>query len=326
MSEASTLQLLDALADGALHSGEALAQHFGISRAALAKRIDHLRDWGLEIAAQAGAGYQLTAPLALLDAQQIRSALSPAGRAAKLTVVVSTDSTNTQLLAADAAHDPQVLFAERQTAGRGRRGRDWVSPFATNLYGSVSFSFAAWPPRITTLPLAMAVAVARAVQAAGLPEVRIKWPNDLHIEGQKFAGILMETRGEAGGSCRVVIGVGLNVALSPTQAAAITQPWTSLAAALGARGRPVPSRNHMAALLMSELLPALTHFAEHGFAPFAAEWKRRDALYNQPVSVQATPPLSGTARGIDADGGLIVETFEGRQVVHAGDVSVRATT
>ncbi len=321
MSDAALLQVLDALADGALHSGETLAQQFGISRAALAKRIDHLRDWGIEIGAQAGAGYRLPAPLERLDAQRIRSALAAP---VQIGVVTSTDSTNSQLLAADANADPQVLFAERQSAGRGRRGRAWVSPFGANLYGSISWTFAVWPPRISTLPLAMAVALARVVDAAGLPEIGIKWPNDLHIEGRKLAGILMETRGEAGGSCRVVVGVGLNVGLSSAQAAAITQPWTSLAAALATRGRPVPSRNQLAALLASELVAALKHFSEYGFAPFVAEWKRRDVLANQPVRVEATLPLAGIARGLDADGGLIIETASGRQVVHAGDVSVRA--
>ncbi len=324
MSDAALLQVLDALADGALHSGETLAKEFKISRAALAKRIDHLRDWGVQIAAQAGAGYRLAAPLERLDAAHIRAGLTTAACTTQVDVLHSTDSTNTQLLAAKAACDPQMLFAERQTAGRGRRGRDWVSPFGANLYGSIGYTFASWPPRITTLPLAMAVAIARVIDAAGLPEVVIKWPNDLHIEGQKLAGILMETRGEAGGACRVVVGVGLNVGLSSAQAVAITQPWTSLAAALTARGRPVPSRNTLAALLVSELVAALGHFAQHGFTPFAAEWKRRDVLAGQAVRIEADTPLSGTAQGIDDDGGLIIQTDTGRRVVHAGDVSVRA--
>jgi len=326
MSDATLLQVLDALADGALHSGETLAQRFGISRAALAKRIDHLRDWGVEVVAQAGAGYRLATPLERLNAEVIRGALAPAARSTLVEVTTSTDSTNTQLLAADALHDPQVLFAERQTAGRGRRGRDWVSPFGTNLYCSIGFSFADWPPRLTALPLAMAVALARVIDAAGLPEVGIKWPNDLHLEGRKLAGILMETRGEAGGACRVVVGVGLNVGLSSAQAATITQPWTSLAAALVARGRPAPTRNAVAALLVSELVAALGHFSASGFAPFVPEWKRRDLLADLPVRVDSLQPLSGIARGVDADGGLVVETIEGRQVVHSGEVSVRVAT
>ena len=317
MSEAALLEVLDALADGERHSGEALAQRFGISRAALAKRIDHLRDWGVALGAQAGAGYRLAMPLERLDEQRIRV------QGLRIAVLTSTDSTNTQLLAADAAQDPQMLFAERQTAGRGRRGRSWVSPFGCNLYGSMAYSFTQWPPRLTALPLAMAVALARVVEAAGLPEVGIKWPNDLHVEGKKLAGILMETRGEAGGACRVVVGVGLNLALAAEQAGAITQPWTGLATELAARSRTMPARNALAASLASELHAALGHFASHGFAPFAAEWKRRDLLADRSVTVDATPPVLGTARGVDADGGLLVDTAQGRIAVHAGDVSVR---
>lgn len=325
MSEASTLQLLDVLADGALHSGEALAQRFGISRAALAKRIAPLREWGVEVIAQPGAGYRLAAPLQRLDAGAIRAALAREARTTHLAVVTTTDSTNTQLLAADASHDPQALFAERQTAGRGRRGRAWVSPFGSNLYGSLAWSFAAWPASITTLPLAVAVAVARVIDAAGVPAVGIKWPNDLQVNGRKLAGILIEPRGEAGGACRVVVGVGLNVSMSGAQAGAVTQPWISLAEACAARGLDAPDRNTLAAALVSELTQALTHFAAHGFAPFAAEWKRRDVLQCQPVRVEGAATLTGTARGIDADGGLIVETETGREIVHAGDVSVRRT-
>lgn len=324
MSEAGLLQVLDVLADGGLHSGEALAQQFGISRAALAKRVDHLRDWGIELSAQAGAGYRLAVPLERLDVARIRAALAPEARGTHLALLTQTDSTNTQLIAADAALDPQACFAERQTAGRGRRGRDWISPFGANLYGSIAWTFTAWPARLTALPLAMAVALARVVAEAGLPEVGIKWPNDLHVGGKKLAGILIEPRGEAGGSCRVVVGVGLNLAMSPAQATAVTQPWTSLADALAARGQPLPSRNLLAARLVSELSAALGQFAAYGFAPFAPEWQRRDLLAGREVRVDAVPPLTGMAGGVDADGGLIIETATGRQIVHAGDVSVRA--
>lgn len=325
MSETALLQLLDVLADGALHSGETLAQRFGISRAALAKRMTHLRDWGVDVAAQAGAGYRLHLPMERLDAARIRAALAPAARTTQVQVLARIDSTNTQVLAADPACDPQALFAESQTQGRGRRGRDWVSPFGANLYCSIGWTFTAWPARLTALPLAIAVALARVVADAGLPEVGIKWPNDLQVGGLKLAGILIETRGEAGGACRVVVGVGLNVAMSVGQAATVSQPWISLAEALAAAGKPQPSRNTLAAALVSELNAALSHFATHGFSPFAAEWKRRDVLLDQPVRIEATPAFEGIARGVDGDGGLIVETTSGRQVVHAGDVSVRIT-
>ena len=324
MSDAPALEVLDALADGALHSGEALAQQFGISRAALAKRVEKLRDWGLEVPAQAGAGYQLAQPLERLDAARIAAGLSPAAQAlgVRVQVLARTDSTNSQLLEASAAHDPQLLFAEYQSAGRGRRGRAWVSPFGGSLMLSLSYNFASWPARLTTLPLAVAVAAARAVSAMGLPQVRIKWPNDLKLGGDKLAGILIEPRGETGGACRVVVGLGLNWNLSGEQLQGLGQPATTVQRALA--GQPLPSRNAAASLLASELLLALQAFEQHGFEPFAPEWRLRDALAGQPVRVEADPPFEGVAQGINVDGGLLVATAQGIQSVHAGEVSVRA--
>ena len=325
MSESALLELLDALGDGERHSGEALAARFGISRAALAKRIDKLRDWGVALDAQAGIGYQLAHPLQRLDAARIAAALPPAARALGVAVAVETriDSTNTRLLDTDAAHDPQALFAESQTAGRGRRGRDWVSPFGSNLYLSLAWSFPAWPARLTTLPLAVAVALARAVSALGLDEAGIKWPNDLHADGRKLAGVLIEPRGEAGGPCRVVVGVGLNLQMQDAQSAAIGQPWTSLAEALAARGRSLPSREAVAVAVLGELALALRQFEDQGFASFSAEWNRRDLLRDRAVRIDGGAAGEGIARGIDGDGGLVIETDGGCRVVHAGEVSVR---
>lgn len=314
--------LLDALADGERHSGEALAQRFGISRAALAKRVGQLRALGVEVAAQAGLGYQLVEPWQRLDAEAIQRALSRAARQSGLTVRVisSTDSTNGQLLATDAAQDPQVLFAEHQSAGRGRRGRAWQSPFGVNLYLSLAWTFSAWPPRFTTLPLAVAVALCRALATLGI-EAGIKWPNDIQIDGRKLAGILIEPRGETGGSCRVVIGVGINGAMTATQGEGISQPWIGLREALG--GQPSPPRNAVAATVVTALAEALAQFAEHGFAPFAPEWRQRDLLAGRAVRLDDAPEVEAVARGIDADGGLLLDTSAGPRTVHAGEVSVR---
>lgn len=327
MSDASLLELLDLLADGERHSGEALASRFGVSRAAMAKRIDKLRDWGVVLDAQAGIGYRLSQPLQRLDAARIAAALPPAVRALALSVAVEAriDSTNSRLLDADPTQDPQALFAESQTAGRGRRGRDWISPFGSNLYLSLAWSFPAWPARLTTLPLAVAVALARALSSLGLPEAAIKWPNDLHADGRKLAGVLIEPRGEAGGPCRVVVGVGLNLAMQAEQAGAVTQPWTSLAAALAARGRTPPVREAVAVAVLTELALALQHFQDFGFTPFAAEWRQRDLLRDRRVRFEGAGGTGeGVARGIDDDGGLVVEVDGERRIVHAGDVSVRS--
>lgn len=311
LSETELLGLLDALADGEWHSGEALAAVAGITRAALAKRVDRLRDWQLDIEAQQGLGYRLAAPLRRLKP------VAPAGLKLKLLTV--TDSTNTQLLAADAREDPQALFAEFQTAGRGRRGRSWVSPFGANLYFSLAWSFAAWPAQITALPLVVGVSCARALRAQGLAETGVKWPNDLYCRGRKLGGILIEHRGEAGAACRAVIGIGINVNMSARQGEGVTQPWTSVQDILG---QPV-SRDALASALLKELKAALERFEREGFAPFAALWREVDLCDNREVRVESDPPYSGIARGVEDNGALIVESGGQRRSVHSGEVSLR---
>jgi BirA family transcriptional regulator, biotin operon repressor / biotin---[acetyl-CoA-carboxylase] ligase len=311
LSESELLALLDALADGAWHSGEALAAQAGITRAALAKRIDKLRDWQLDIEAEAGQGYRLAAPLQRLRVRP------PQGVQAR--VVAVTDSTNTQLLAADAAHDPQALFAEFQTAGRGRRGRHWHSPFGANLYFSLAWTFAAWPPQVTALPLAVGLSCAAVLRAQGAATVGVKWPNDLYAEGRKLGGILIEQRGEAGGVCRAVIGIGLNVNMTPRQAVDIEQPWTSLQAVTGA----AHDRGALASALLAALRDDLFYFERDGFAPFAARWRDFDLTAGRPVRVLAEPPYEGVARGIDAHGALLVEVDGAQRAVHSGEVSLR---
>ena len=370
LSEDEVLGLIDALAPGEWQSGEALAAEAGVTRAALAKRVAHLREWGLQVEAEAGRGYRLAQPLQRLDAARIRAALPPTSqqRLRSVEVLARTDSTNQRLLEADAAADPQALFAELQTAGRGRRGREWRSPFGANLYLSLGWSFPAWPPQLSALSLAVGVACARALRKAGLRQVMLKWPNDLRVGEDKLGGILIEQRGEAGGVCRVVIGIGINVAMSAEQAGVLGQPWTSLQAALEASrdssktsfapsesrsdsylqsspegaehllmsrvGREATrieggasaslDRNALAAGLLAELIAALTEFESAGFAPFLHDWSTLDATANQPVRIEGGgEPLQGIARGVDAQGALIVEAQGHRHHVHAGEVSLR---
>jgi BirA family biotin operon repressor/biotin-[acetyl-CoA-carboxylase] ligase len=324
LNEDDLLELVDALASGEWRSGEELAAQAGVTRAALGKRVGHLRDWGLEVEAEAGRGYRLAQPLQRLDAARIR-ALLPADRALRgLEVLPRTDSTNQRLLEGDPAADPQALFAELQTAGRGRRGRQWRSPFGANLYLSLAWSFPAWPPQLSALSLAVGVACARALRGAGLREVMLKWPNDLRVGERKLGGILIEQRGEAGGACRVVIGIGLNVAMTVAQAGELGQPWVSLQDALAQAGREAPERNALAAALLGELLAALERFQHEGFTPFLPDWAALDLTANQPVRIEgASEPLHGIARGVDAQGALIVEAQGRRHHVHSGEVSLR---
>ena len=320
LSETELLNLANALADGEWHSGEALAALAGVTRAALSKRVEKLRDWQLEIESRQGLGYRFSQPLERLDVQALRSA----GSGMSINVLAVTDSTNAQLLMAGALNDPQVLFAEFQTAGRGRRGRNWVSPFGANIYLSLAWSFVQWPRQLTTLPLAVGVACARALRECGLEDVKLKWPNDLYIGSRKLGGILIEHRAEAGGPCRVVIGIGINVAMSRLQAGEVTQPWISLNEALTTRGRKTVSRNVLAAGLLAELQAAIQAFEQSGFETFATEWSALDLTLNREVLVlEQNRELQGIARGVDEQGALKVEVLGELRSLHAGEVSLR---
>jgi BirA family biotin operon repressor/biotin-[acetyl-CoA-carboxylase] ligase len=323
LNEEQLLPLLRTLADGGWHSGEALAREAGITRAGLSKRLQKLMQWGLEIETQPGRGCHLVHPLELLAADNIVGALPPALRGRlNLRVLAGTDSTNTQLLAANGAADPQALLAEHQSAGRGRHGRSWHSPFGANLYLSLAWTFPQWPSALTALPLATGVATAGALEELRLPDLRLKWPNDLWCGESKLGGILIEQRGESGGACRVVIGLGLNVAMRSATTAHIGQRWTTLAEQLG----KAPSRNALAGALLGHWVAMLERFAHEGFAPFEAGFRALDLLRNRAVTL-ALPEgeVAGIARGVDEAGALLVDAGETRRRILSGDVSLRVT-
>ncbi len=314
--------LLQALGEGP-NSGDALARRFGLTRAAVWKRVEALRAAGVPIRAEAGRGYQLEQPVDLLDAAAIRSALGPA--AAKLLADVeiawSLDSTNAEALRRGApAAGTQVLFAERQTAGRGRRGRTWVGPLASSLLVSLSRRFTGGLARLGGLSLAAGVGVAEALHALGASDVALKWPNDLVAGQQKLGGLLVEGSGEAAGAASAVVGLGLNLRMPEAMGAALDQPWTDLSAQLD----ELPSRNAVAACLLDHLLPALELFDREGLAPFLPRYARFDALQGREVDVhQDTGPVQGIAQGVAEDGALRVRIDGGERRFHSGEVSVR---
>ena len=308
-------------------SGDALAEASGQTRAAVWKRIDALRAAGVAIEARAGRGYALAQPLELLDAAAIRAALPPPARAGlvALDVAWTTDSTNTRLLARPTpAEGAVVLLAERQTGGRGRRGRAWASPLAANVYLSLARSFGGGLARLPGLSLVAGVAAAEALHALGFAGVRLKWPNDLVVEEggalRKLGGLLVEGGGEHGGPARAVIGLGLNVRMPEAFAAQIGQPWVDLATLAGA---PV-SRNRVVAALLAHWLPALAQFDAEGLEPFRSRYAALDVLAGREVTIDAAGgPRAGIALGLAADGALRVRFADGEERVHAGEVSVR---
>jgi BirA family biotin operon repressor/biotin-[acetyl-CoA-carboxylase] ligase len=309
-------------------SGAALARAAGQTRAAIWKHVRALREGGLAIGVQPGRGYALQQPLELLDAAIIRSALPAAAGAAlaQLEVAWSLDSTNSELLRRETpAQGAAVLLAERQSGGRGRRGRDWASPLACNIYLSVARRFGGGLARLPGLSLVAGVASAEALHALGFADVRLKWPNDLVVASgdglRKLGGLLVEGGGEAAGPARAVMGLGLNVGMPPASAVAIDQPWVDLATLAGGR---TPSRNAVVAALLAHWLPALAEFDETGLAPFIDRYARLDALAGKAVLVHGNDRVrAGEALGLSGEGALRVRIDGSEQLVHAGEVSVR---
>lgn len=326
MTTAADRALLLRLAAG-LVSGDVLAREAGLTRAAVWKRIEALREAGVAVDARAGRGYALAAPVDLLDPAAIQEGLPGDVRTqlGALDVAWSIDSTSSELLRrGDRGEGVQVLFAERQTGGRGRRGRHWASPLAGNLYLSVARRFDGGLARLGGLSLVAGIAVAGAMHQLGAAAVRLKWPNDVVVESggrlHKLGGILVEGSGEHAGPARAVIGIGLNLRMPAAAAADIDQPWIDLAALCA----PVPTRNAVASAVLAQLLPALVRFDREGLAPFLPQYAACDVLAGAPVEVIAGDGRhAGTALGVAADGALRVRLAQGEREFHAGEVSLR---
>jgi BirA family biotin operon repressor/biotin-[acetyl-CoA-carboxylase] ligase len=239
--------------------------------------------------------------------------------------VWSTGSTNADLLArADLPPGRfDFLTAEYQSAGRGRRTRSWFAPPGGAICLSLGWSFERLPASVGALSLAIGVCTLRALRQAGVTAVQLKWPNDLVCGAAKLGGILAELRADTTGPARIVIGLGLNVALGAGVLERIEASGTR-ATDLATLSSTVPDRNGLAAALIAESVSGLLQFEQRGFPSFIEEWRAADALAGKPVRVSLdTGSVSGHARGIDADGALCVQTREGVQRFMSGDASVR---
>lgn len=330
MSDATRRALLALLADGHLHSGPELAARLDVSRTAVWKVVGELRQIGVEIASVDRRGYRLAGPCELLDAAAIRRAAGHPGRPFPCEVEVhfATESTNEFLYAAPAppAGSPRVVFAEIQLAGRGRRGRSWLAPFGSGLTFSIAWSYPEVPAELSALSLALGVQVADTLRSAGAGETMLKWPNDIVWRHRKLGGLLIQLRLEAGGAASVVVGLGLNVALSAEARSSLALPdATPVADLREAMGGQLPARNALAGRLLAAMRDGLERFGGEGFAPFAARWQELDSLSGAEVRVtQSTGSIVGRALGADRDGALRVESGGRIERYLAGDVSLRA--
>ena len=320
--------LLRRLADGDLHSGEALAEAVGMSRARVSQVLREAETAGLKLERVHGRGYRLLDPVPFLDRSAIVGALTALGVSPKtLTVDVmdSVDSTSSELARRAVRGDihRRLLVSEAQTAGRGRRGRSWTAVVGGSLTFSLGWRFEQGAGFLAGLSLAVGVAVVRALEAAGFAGIELKWPNDLVYRNAKLGGVLIELSGDALGPSQVVIGIGLNIRLPSTTRKSIPQPVTDLATIASAT-TPI-DRNLLLAHLGRELCVMLDRYAAEGFAPFIIEWQRRNAFKGKAADVLLPDgsSVSGEVIGVDASGALVIDHRGRRLRFVSGEVSLR---
>jgi len=314
------LCLLQQLAGGEPRPVADLAREAGVSPHVVEAWMPLLVDHGVR--QRQDGSLRVPGGLTLLDAQRIEADAMSGARTVGVTVLGVTGSTNDVARKAVEAGEPPpfVILAEAQTAGRGRRGRGWVSPVAANLYLSQTEPLPGGFEGARGLSLVAGVAVAEAIEAQTGVTVALKWPNDLLVGRLKLGGILVELV-MSRGRCHAVIGVGVNVRVPAYVGTGIDQAWTDLTRA----SATTIDRNALASAMISHLARDLAGFRGRGFdADLRARWESRDVYRDQRVVVQSERgALRGWARGIDEEGALLIEASDGMVAVGAGDVSLR---
>jgi BirA family transcriptional regulator, biotin operon repressor / biotin---[acetyl-CoA-carboxylase] ligase len=313
------LTLLKLLKDGRFHSGEDLGTALGVSRSAVWKQLQNLEvELNLPIHKVRGRGYKLAVPLYLLDAEDI------AKRAPLLAwpihISESIDSTNAEALRLIAAgHSaPFLVLAERQSAGRGRRGRKWVSPFAQNIYYSLVLRMEGGLRQLEGLSLAVGLAVMQALRDFGVDRAGLKWPNDVLVDGKKIAGILLELVGDPADICHVVLGIGINVNMQDVTG--VDQQWTSVQLEVGG----AVNRNILIAQLGMQLQRYLKSHQEFGFVALQEEWELNHLWQGRSVTLVAgVNQIHGHVLGIDSQGALRLSVAGVEKTYSGGELSLR---
>lgn len=315
-------QILSVLSDGKFHSGEALGQMLGVSRAAVGKHINQLTELGIEIFRVSGKGYCLAEHLVLLNEQQIRGHSKGAADIEVKHVIGSTNDYLLQQVRSGASlANGRCVVAECQTAGRGRRGRAWISPFGSHIYFSMFWQLDGISQAMG-LSIAVGIAIREAIQASLNAPVQLKWPNDLLVRDEKIAGILVELEGQTDGPCGVVIGIGINVNMPEGQGGQIDQPWTDMAA----HSHAEIDRNVLVAKLITQLQQQLQAFQDKGLKRFVEQWNQYDRYLNQPVSLlMGNKTIKGIGKGIDSQGGIMLLESGANQAkaYYGGEISLR---
>ncbi|KPX73138.1 BirA bifunctional protein [Pseudomonas syringae pv. maculicola] len=313
------MTLLKLLADGAFHSGQVLGESLGVSRSAVWKQLQQLEsDLGIEVHKVRGRGYRLATPIVLLDPAAIVESGMPGEWSVR--TYDSIDSTNAEAsrLIALGAPMPLLVVAEQQTAGRGRRGRKWVSPFAENLYYSLVLRIDGGMRQLEGLSLLVGLAVMNVLRDMGVQGAGLKWPNDVLVGRQKIAGILLELIGDPADVCHVIIGVGVNVNMRVSTE--VDQLWTSVRLQTGAPA----DRNTIAARISAQLEALLAVHRQEGFLAFQKEWEQGHLWQGAAVKLlSGIETVEGVVLGIDSLGALRLEVNGLEKSFSGGELSLR---
>lgn len=315
--------MLRRLSDGRFHSGEALAEQFGVSRSSIFNVMAQAETMGLQVYAVRGRGYRIPESVEWLDVTAIERHLGSDAATYSIRLLDQVESTNTALMQAalEGAPGGTVLCAEHQHGGRGRRGRRWHSVLGGSLTFSVLWRFETGLQSLSGLSLAVGLAIARAVNKHSSYTARLKWPNDVLVDFRKLAGILVEVQGDMHGAAFAVVGVGLNVRLGDAQRDAVDQAVVDLEE-MGVN----IGRNQLLADCLSELHGVLAVFRAQGFRALREEWTTLDAFAGRGVALTLPDARSvqGVASGVDDTGAFLLADAGGKTTPYSGgEISLR---
>ena len=317
-------KLLEIISDGDIHSGEKLASHLDVSRAAIWKSIRYLKTLGLEIKAIRGKGYCLDKKFEFLSSRHIRRMMSEESKkpCRDIDIVFQIKSTNLHLLnrlSHNSIHG-SVVFAEYQSEGRGRRNKKWVSPIGSGICFSIGWHLEVMPISLELLSLYMGIAVARSLDSIGIDKVGLKWPNDIIADEHKIGGILLDIKGESTGPLDIVIGIGINYKLPKYLKLNIDQPITDICSTT----RKNISRNMISAILLSNIFEILSDLKVGKNLDLINEWRKYDCYIGREAAlILPNQKIIGLLKGIDDQGSLLMQVDGELSSYRSGEVSLR---
>lgn len=317
------LELIKLLADGACYSGSSLGEKLDVSRTAVWKHIRQLIDLGLPILSLPQQGYQLAAPMQLLNHAIIQEQLKLRSfdKPINFHLFPVIDSTNQFLKNLPSSSPLEICCAEMQTQGRGRFGRHWISPFGENIYCSSRWELDCDLSQLSGLSLIVGLAILASLKDSHIDEeILLKWPNDLLWKDKKLCGILIEIIAETHSNSQVIIGVGMNVNTATHKHPLPEKPWCSLYEITG----QYHDRNRLLANLLFHLNGYIEKFLTLGFTGFINEWQQVDYLFGKLITVQQpTGSIRGRACGVNEFGQLsLIDEQNKISYLASGDTSL----